>query len=482
MSIAFSCSCGKKIKAKDEWAGKTVKCPGCGKPAKIPSAGGEPASRAAKPASKAAAVPSPSTKTAKKPAPRKPASDPQAGLAGDIDLLPEEPARKGPIDGVPSDDMFTEEQSQSLTATAKQCPFCKKKIFEGDPICISCGTDLKTGKKIERVRERAPLGPLIKKIVMVLVLVGGPGYGWYWYKHKDQGPKGDGPSVVISPTDAAKAIIRNGKLDDFKAFAKSLSGLTMDQIDPLLDLESRASDSSPEGRSKTYVAAACLAWNGIYDERLVTFLSHAFIDPALSDETQQACLDALYAAATPADKRYLPMPARFAGLEKDLASLPKATDPSVDARGIVMGKADAPTLELQMKGVHLAMLLGSTDRMSRMIDMPNKWPDRKAEILKGIQEITAQTFADETALNEWWVAEGQRSTHKQWVAKRLDPATPIADLRVALRLMAFLLPEAVAKKVDEKSSDDEVKESAKMAKEWCDANADKLAAPPDPPQ
>ena len=50
MAIAFSCSCGRKINAKDEHAGKRVKCPGCQQPVTVPSAGA-----AAKPAAMASA-------------------------------------------------------------------------------------------------------------------------------------------------------------------------------------------------------------------------------------------------------------------------------------------------------------------------------------------------------------------------------------------------------------------------------------------
>lgn len=39
MPIAVACSCGRQIQAKDELAGKTVKCPGCGNPLKIQGAG-----------------------------------------------------------------------------------------------------------------------------------------------------------------------------------------------------------------------------------------------------------------------------------------------------------------------------------------------------------------------------------------------------------------------------------------------------------
>src|SRR5262245_16589775 len=37
MSIPFGCTCGKQLLAKDEFAGKKLRCPGCGKILTIPS-------------------------------------------------------------------------------------------------------------------------------------------------------------------------------------------------------------------------------------------------------------------------------------------------------------------------------------------------------------------------------------------------------------------------------------------------------------
>lgn len=37
MSIRFQCSCGKKLKAPDEHAGKRMACPGCGNPVRVPA-------------------------------------------------------------------------------------------------------------------------------------------------------------------------------------------------------------------------------------------------------------------------------------------------------------------------------------------------------------------------------------------------------------------------------------------------------------
>ncbi|MBI4618417.1 MAG: serine/threonine protein kinase, partial [Planctomycetes bacterium] len=41
MAIRFECSCGKRLSAPEERAGKTVRCPGCGKPVEVPGAARE---------------------------------------------------------------------------------------------------------------------------------------------------------------------------------------------------------------------------------------------------------------------------------------------------------------------------------------------------------------------------------------------------------------------------------------------------------
>jgi len=39
VSIKFSCECGKKLSVRDEHAGKQVRCPACGQPARVPDQG-----------------------------------------------------------------------------------------------------------------------------------------------------------------------------------------------------------------------------------------------------------------------------------------------------------------------------------------------------------------------------------------------------------------------------------------------------------
>src|SRR5207245_2077250 len=42
MSIKFTCSCGKRLRARDEMAGKRTPCPRCGMPVGIPFLQGHP--------------------------------------------------------------------------------------------------------------------------------------------------------------------------------------------------------------------------------------------------------------------------------------------------------------------------------------------------------------------------------------------------------------------------------------------------------
>lgn len=474
MSIAFTCGCGKALKAKDEWAGKTVKCPRCGKPAKIPTGGGASSPRAAKSGSKAGGGSSGSgsqtTKTAKKSALVKPAS------SDDIALLPEEPRRKPDSDLISDDEMFTEEQVSSLRATTKPCPFCGKPIFEGDPLCINCGTDLKTGKKIQKKKERVPLGPYIKLGVIVVVVVVGGIYGWIAYKKTTVPPSNTGPSVEQDKTAPARAALRDGNLRDFKGFAKAIAGLSQEEILALLQGEFGGGDSSQGTRDKATLSMALLAWYGFSSPETIQILAQQ-LQVNEDDRVRVACLEGLYAAGTAPGERYLPVPAPFEGLEKDLATLPK-TEPASDALQRVIEKADgAVTVELQIKSIQLAVLSGYPDRMFRLVDLLGSVPEKKAAVLKAIQQLTARTFTDEVAVREWWTNEGQpQNNPKVWVASRLDPSNSTEDLKSAVRVLSHLTGEDLPR-VTDKSSDDEVKAAAAKWKEWCDANPDKVQAP-----
>ena len=95
MPIPVVCQCGAKFQAKDALAGKRVKCPKCGNPLAIPR--------------------------------------PQVAAAAPLeDLL---------------DEVGVEE------SVVPRCPECKAELKPGVVLCVECGFDLKTGKKLKTFRQ-----------------------------------------------------------------------------------------------------------------------------------------------------------------------------------------------------------------------------------------------------------------------------------------------------------------------------------------
>ena len=110
MPIKVSCACGSAFAAKDELAGKTVKCPKCQQPLTIPG-GGAPATRQA-PAQRPAAVPQP---------------------APDL--------------SAPS--IFDDAGMKARQATGQVCPSCYHPMKQGTILCVHCGFSLQLGRKME---------------------------------------------------------------------------------------------------------------------------------------------------------------------------------------------------------------------------------------------------------------------------------------------------------------------------------------------
>lgn len=133
MPIKVQCSCGKAFAAKDELAGKTVKCPSCQQPLKIPG-GGSAAAPAAKPAAPAA-----------KPAAAKPAAAPARSAA---------PAPKAA-----ANDLFDEVGLQAAAAGTQPCPGCTEPMPIAAVICIKCGYNTRLGRRMETVRVGGGGGP-----------------------------------------------------------------------------------------------------------------------------------------------------------------------------------------------------------------------------------------------------------------------------------------------------------------------------------
>ncbi len=100
MPIDVVCQCGKKLVAKDELAGKTVRCPQCKQPLVI----------------------------------RAPQAEPLAGGIGDL----------------------LDEEGYVAPPTAENaCPSCGKEFRADAVICVHCGLDRRSGKKVAvtRIKE-----------------------------------------------------------------------------------------------------------------------------------------------------------------------------------------------------------------------------------------------------------------------------------------------------------------------------------------
>ncbi len=122
--IKFRCqSCEKKIGVKDEFAGKRVKCPGCGEPVRIPQP--EPAETA--PAGSGDAI------------------DALAALAGG----PDEALRSVEAPGVGGADADT-----GPSAAGKSCPKCGAAANPSAKICVECGAGFGGLSAQNRVRAK----------------------------------------------------------------------------------------------------------------------------------------------------------------------------------------------------------------------------------------------------------------------------------------------------------------------------------------
>src|SRR5438270_910981 len=126
MAIKVQCTCGKAFAAKDELAGKTVKCPACQQPLKIPS-GPAAAAPAAKPGT---AKPGAAAQPAAKPAAQKPAAPKSAAPA-------QRSAAPAPTAG--TGDAFDEIGLQAAAPDTRPCPGCTEPMPLAAVICIKCG-------------------------------------------------------------------------------------------------------------------------------------------------------------------------------------------------------------------------------------------------------------------------------------------------------------------------------------------------------
>jgi DNA-directed RNA polymerase subunit RPC12/RpoP len=115
MPITVACACGAKFAAKDELAGKRVKCPKCGDALQIPSA--------------EAPVP----RSAPTTSPKQPPLAPEPSAIGSI----------------------LDEFGSEASKTGVRCPKCGSDMKSEAVICIQCGFNTQTGKQLKTRSDSA---------------------------------------------------------------------------------------------------------------------------------------------------------------------------------------------------------------------------------------------------------------------------------------------------------------------------------------
>ena len=124
MPISVTCSCGKTFAAPDNLAGKRVKCPQCGKPLDIPH-----------PTSSSQQARSRKSKTTKSKT-TKPSNDDVGDLLDEVDL--------------------------DASTTGHRCPICRTDLDPDAILCVKCGYNFETGKKIKTKSSRKA-APVVRK-------------------------------------------------------------------------------------------------------------------------------------------------------------------------------------------------------------------------------------------------------------------------------------------------------------------------------
>lgn len=146
-TISVKCKCGKTLGVKPELAGKKVKCPTCQAVLAIPAAaaiGATAYGSQAKPAAKAKAE--------------------LDDLSGDMGLDDIEPGSGNAFDdlGGGLDSLLDEVNFKA--SEGPRCPECRTELTEDAVLCVKCGYNLQTGKKlktvkVEKIQKSKLMGP-----------------------------------------------------------------------------------------------------------------------------------------------------------------------------------------------------------------------------------------------------------------------------------------------------------------------------------
>jgi DNA-directed RNA polymerase subunit M/transcription elongation factor TFIIS len=149
MAIQFACQCGKTLKAAEEHAGKKAKCGKCGQVVHIPHPKQKTVSApVAQSAAKASVVKPVATSVAKPAIKAAPVAQPKEPDFFDLDELASSAALSDTATGLNSLTSISQDKPTTRPPAGRLCPSCQKPMSDMAVLCINCGYNVQSGKKM----------------------------------------------------------------------------------------------------------------------------------------------------------------------------------------------------------------------------------------------------------------------------------------------------------------------------------------------
>lgn len=155
-TIKFQCKgCGKKIGVRAEYAGKKAKCPGCQQPIRVPSPRPKRATASGAPVASAAA-----------------GASGLGDLSGDSSAGPSlydlaEMEQQAPAEMAEMTSRLGGRAGIAQLKDGKPCPACNTAVKQEAIICVHCGHNFESGKKL-KTKKDSKMGKAMRNVATSL--------------------------------------------------------------------------------------------------------------------------------------------------------------------------------------------------------------------------------------------------------------------------------------------------------------------------
>jgi hypothetical protein len=374
MPIIFSCKCGKKIKTKDELAGKKVKCPQCAIAVEVPH--------------------------------------PRQAVSESLDLLPMENEPPKQNESAPPSVKGNKKEPVPPPESpgTKRCPNpkCRAEIPPGDVICHACGTQVGFLKSGRAQRKFSFFQQPLVRLFITLIALAVIGIAVYinFFKEKPI----DGKQKAVSPDEVLKAAILDTESPNLEALAKALSGTPANALEILFE-EYRKGDLSKKMRAAK--GMIIIAYHGGFNSTTIfQNITEKYRDQHITLKALLADLFYLIITEQPEyelvdDYKEIKQYSSYFKTVSGKKTFPEARSSlsrlSTDDDPMVCIKASAALVAL---GEYIRL-----DKIAGFIENPDSQVRDNAR--KIISYFTNQNFAMKITWDTWWAANKTR-TPKEW--------------------------------------------------------------------